>query len=195
MPKTRTLLALVLLPLLVFLVACGGDDDDGGNASNDQPAATDSSSSSDSSNADTSSSDSTDSTDDSSNDSADDVSGEEILANCPELLGMYNAFAGGAFASPGSGEFDLENAAQVWQNAADNAPGEIKADMQVMADAFTNVYTALNDIGVDFSNPASFASLDANQQAQLAAAFESFNTAEIEQAANNLDAWFNENCR
>lgn len=197
MPRTRTLLALVLLPLLVFLVACGGDDDDGGNGGDSQPAASDSSGSSGSSGSSDSSSSNSDSSGDASDDNDGDADGAEILANCPELLGMFGAFSSGAFANPGAGSNlndDLENVAAVWQNAAANAPDEIKADMQVMADAFVRFFDGLNDLGVDFSNPATFAALDANQQAELQALLETFDDPALEQASNNLDAWFSENC-
>jgi hypothetical protein len=191
MPKTRTLLTLVLLPLLVFLVACGGDDDDSSNTSSPQPTAD--SGGGGGSGGDSSSNSGTNSGGDATPSDAD---GAEILANCPELLGMFGAFSSGAFANPGAGNVDddLEAAAQVFQNAAANAPDEIKADMQILADAFTGFYTALNDLGVDFSNPASFAALDASQQAQLQAALESFSNPELEAASANLDAYFTEHC-
>jgi hypothetical protein len=195
MPRTRTLLAIVLLPILVFLVACGGDDDDSGSSSSDQPSASSSSGGSTSSSSD-SSSGSSSSSSSSSESSSSDPSGEEILANCPELLGMFGAFSAGAFANPGAGNVgdDLETLADVLQNAADNAPSEIKDDMQVVANTFATFYSKLDDLGVDFSNPASFASLSASQQAEFQAAMESLDTAEFEQASNNLTAYFDENC-
>ncbi|HEU0074944.1 MAG TPA: hypothetical protein VFS30_13160 [Dehalococcoidia bacterium] len=191
MPKTRTLLTLVLLPLLVFLVACGGDDDDAGSTSSNQPSTGNSGGSGSTSGSSNSSN--SNSSSDSSNSDAD---GAEILANCPELLSMFGAFSSGAFANPGAGNVDedLEAAAQVFQDAAANAPDEIQADMQVLADAFTGFYTAINDLGIDFSNPASFAALSAEQQAQLQEALESFSGPELEEASANLDAYFTEHC-
>ena len=173
MPKTRTLLALFLLPLLVFLVACsGGDGDNGTTPVSTSPSGDASSSGSGGSDAST------------------------ILGNCPELASMFGAFTAGAFANPGAGTLDgdLQDLAQVFQNAADNAPSEIQADMQVMADAFTGFYSTLADLGVDFSNPATFATLDASQLAQLETVFSSLDSPELEQASDNLDAWFTENC-
>jgi len=194
MPKTRTLLSLVLLPLLVFLVACGGDDDDDGSTTSNQPSANDSGGGGGSGGGGDSSSNSGTNSGGSQDD--DDAEGAEILANCPELLSMFGAFSSGAFANPGAGNVDddLEAAAEVFQNAAANAPDEIQADMQVLADAFTGFYTALNELGVDFSNPASFAALSAEQQAQLQEALESFSGPELEEASANLDAYFTENC-
>jgi hypothetical protein len=153
MPRTRTLLLLVLVPLLAFLVACGGDDDDGSSSSSNgdsQPSASDS----------------------------------EILANCPELMSMFGAFTAGAFANPGNpsnADEDLQAAVEVFQNAADNAPSEIKGDMQTLADAFAQFYATLDDLGVNFSDPSTFASLDASQQATLQAAVEAFSSPEVSQ--------------
>ena len=83
---------------------------------------------------------------------------------------------------------------QVFQNAADNAPSEIKADMQVMANAFAGFYGTLDELGVDLSDPATFATLDASQQATFQAALENLDTPELQQASDNLDAYFTENC-
>ena len=203
MPTTRTLLAIVLVPLLVFLVACGGDDDDdSGSSSGDQPSASESgggSSGNDSSSGDDDS-DADEDDGDSSNDSGgddDEPSGEEILANCPELLGVYSAFAGGGLfgaGSAGNADFDLEDAASAWQDAADNAPGEIQADMQVFADAISGFVSVLADLDVDLSNPATFATLGEEDIAKLEAASESFANADVEQAAANLEAYFTEKC-
>lgn len=193
MPRTRTLLALVIIPLLVFLVACGGDDDgDSGSNGGDQPAAGAS---------DSGGNGGGDASDDSSDgeSAGDDANGDadaaQVLANCPELVDMFGAFSTGAFANPGADvEADLETVAQVFQNAADNAPSEIQADMQVIATAFTDFYAAIEEIGVDFSDPSTFATLNASQQAQLQAVLESFDSAEVQQASDNLNTWFTENC-
>jgi ATP phosphoribosyltransferase regulatory subunit HisZ len=82
----------------------------------------------------------------------------------------------------------------VFQNAAANAPDEIKADMEVLAEAFATFYTTLGDIGVDLADPASFAALDASQQAELQTALESLSGPELEEASANLNTYFTENC-
>jgi hypothetical protein len=192
MPGTRTLLTLVLVPLLVFLVACGGSDDDDGGSS--QPSASDSGGGGSGGDGDSASSSSSNDGGDDSDD--DDASAEQVLANCPELMGMFGAFTAGAFTPGGTGSAgdDLEAAAEVFQNAAANAPSEIRADMQVLANAFAGFYAALEDAGVDFSNPASFATLSPDAQLRLQTALESLDSPELQQASDNLDAWFTENC-
>jgi hypothetical protein len=199
MPKTRTLLAIVLIPLLAFLVACGGGDDDDSDSSNGngQPAATAPSGGSDSGSSGSSGSGSSGSSSQPDDSDDDEPSDEEILANCPELMGVYNAFAsGGLFGagSAGNADFDLEAAASAWQEAADNAPGEIQADMQVFADAISGFVSILAELDVDLSNPATFATLSEEDLSKLEAASESFGAAEVEQAANNLEAYFTEKC-
>ena len=184
MPVTRRLLTLALIPLLLFLVACGGDDDDDGDAGGDQPSASDSGGSGDS-----------DSSDGDGDSDANVDDAEAILENCPELISMFGAFSAGGFAGGSSNtDIDFEEAVEVFQNAAANAPDEIKADMEVLAEAFATFYTTLEDVGVDLADPASFAALDASQQAELQTALESLSGPELEEASANLDAYFTENC-
>jgi hypothetical protein len=185
MPRTRTLLTLVLLPFLVFLVACGDDDDDSSNAGDSQPAASDSSGGD-------SNSDSSSSSDSNSSDSA---GSSPSIENCPEFANFASSIAG-AFAgvTPGSTATDLEDSVEYFQSLADAAPDEIQADMQIIAETFGSFFTVLNDFGIDLSNPASFATLSAEQQTELQAALEGLSNPDIEQASNNVTAWFNENC-
>ena len=198
MPRTRTLLALVLLPLLVFLVSCGGDDDDGGGSSaNNQPSASDSSSSSNGSSSSSDTTNNSSSSDSSGSSDSNDATAAEIMANCPELTGFFGAFTSGAFANPASGgsaEADFEDTVKVFQAAADNAPNEIKGDMQVLADGLAKYFSTLSDLGVDLNNPASFATLDEDKLAQLQTALETFDNASFEEAANNVSAYVDEHC-
>jgi hypothetical protein len=192
MLKTRTLLALVLLPLLIFLVACGGDDDDVSDSSGgDQPAATESSGGQDADDDDRDAEDSDDADDDSSSDGDSAELDEEILANCPELINMFGGFA---FTNPDSFGEDFDASIEALQTAADRAPDEIKADMQLLADAIAGFFGTLEEFEVDFSNPASLASLSAEEQAELTAAMESFDTPELAEASERLNTYFTEKC-
>lgn len=192
MPKTRTILTLVLLPLLIFLVACGGDDDDSANTG-DQPSTSDSNSSG-SSNSGTSDSNSSSSSSSDSN-SNNSASSSGTFENCPEFANfaasIATAFSG---ATPGSAATDLEDTVQYFQALADASPDEIRADMQVIAEAFGGFYSVLNDFNIDLSNPTSFASLTADQQAQLQTALEELGNPNLEEASNNVSAWFEANC-
>jgi hypothetical protein len=175
-------MTLALIPLLLFLVACGGDDDDDGDAGGDQPSASDSGGS-----------DSSDGDGDGDSDAnVDDA--EAILENCPELLASFGAISAIGGGGDPSADFDVNDAVEAFQNAADQAPDEIKADMQVMADAFADFSAAIEDVGVDLNDPASFAALNAEQQAQLLEALQSFDSPALTEANANLTAYFTENC-
>jgi hypothetical protein len=188
MPVTRRLLTLALIPLLLFLVACGGDDDDDGDAGGDQPSASDSGGSGDSGDSDSSDGDG----DGDSDANVDDA--EAILENCPELIASFGTIAAIGGGGDPSADFDINDAVEAFQNAADQAPDEIKADMQIMADAFADFSAAIEEVGVDLNDPASFATLDAEQQAQLLEALESFDNPELTEASANLSAYFTEHC-
>jgi hypothetical protein len=189
MPRTRTLLAVALVPLLLFLVSCGGSKKDSSSNTN-QPTATDSGSSSSSDAAPTAASDSSNS---SSNDNLDAAA---VLKNCPELVGVVQAFSTGAFANPGSGDSgpNLDDAVKAFQDAAKNSPNEIKGDMQTLADGFAKFASTLKDLGVDFSNPATFASLTADQQTKLQESVSAFDTDAFQKASDNVQAYFDQHC-
>jgi len=186
MPRTRTLLALVLLPLLVFLVACGGGEDDGDNGNGgSQPTSGDSNSSG--------SSGSTGSSGSSGDSSG--GGGGSPNSDCLEFLGFGSSFAsafGGA--SSGSAGGDFEDTINYFQTLAANAPSEIQGQMVVLAEAFADYFAAIEDLGIDLSNPATFASLNASQLAQFEAAAESFGSPEVEEAGDDVQAWIDANC-
>jgi hypothetical protein len=187
MPSTRGLLTLVLVPLLAFLVACGGDDDDDGadtGGSGDQPAATE-----------TGGGGGASSSSDDDDDSEEGPSPEEVLTNCPELQSFVSAASSGSFGSPGSDvSEDIASLQAGLQEAADNAPDEISGDFQILADAFVAFFGTLDEFDVDLENPASFATLDAEAQAELQAALEEISSDEVVAASENIGTWLTENC-
>jgi hypothetical protein len=188
MPRTRTLLSLALIPLLVFLLSCGGSDDDDGDSSSgggDTPSATEATGSGSSDNNSSGSND--------NNNDDDDPDAEEILANCPELLSLFGSLNPAAFATGGAGD-DLNDLQTYLSEAADNAPDEIADDFQVLADAFGAFFSVLAEYDVDLSNPASFATLDAEAQVELQAALEAIGTIDVTTASENISQYFTENC-
>lgn len=196
MPKSRTILSLVLVPLLAFLMACSsGDDDDSSSTGNggDQPAATQPSTGDGDGD-----SESTDSSTDGNGDSTDNAANEEVLQNCPELLAFASAAAQGAFGgaspAPSTLEEDLELTAEYFQQLAANSPDEIRADMQIIADAFGQFFQTLEELEIDFSDPSSFATLDADAVAQLEAASSAVDTPEVNAAVENVQAYFEREC-
>jgi hypothetical protein len=204
--NARGLLSLLVIPLLALVIACSsGDDDDdtpapatGGGSTAGQSTGGDggstggqSTGSGGGSATGGGSTGSTGSTDSGSTGSAssDDLDPED----CPELqafvdsAGVGDAFTGAG--APGQ-DFDAED----FQQLADNAPGEIKDDMQVLADVLQEFFAALEDLEVDFSNPASFANLSAEDLAELEELSTRFDTPEIQAASERIEAYFNELC-
>ena len=88
----------------------------------------------------------------------------------------------------------MDDAVKAFQDAAKNSPSEIKGDMQTMADGLAKFASTLKDVGVDLSNPATFASLSADQQAKLEAAISTFDTDAFQKASDNVQAYFDQHC-
>ena len=200
MTKHRPLLALAAVPLLLaFVIACSsGDDDDAPDSgSNTQPtAAAPAVVGGGAGNGATGGGDATGGgAATGGGDGASSVDGdgdaETILANCPELAEMYRAFATGGFAAPGS-TADIDLATDVFQNAANNAPDEIQADMQVIANGLSNLQSILDELDLDLSNPASFATLG---EADIQRLTEALDEPGMTEASTNVDNWITENCQ
>ncbi len=171
MPKTRTFLALIAIPLTVLLLACGGGDSD------------DSSSSSGSSDGGTATQ--------SSGSGSSNSNAQPDLGNCAELLGFARSLGvSGAFSGGDFGNFNAE----VFQDLADNAPDEIKSDMRLLANALVGFFEVLDDLSIDFSNPASFASLSPADLQKLEDASNKIDSAEVQAASEKVGAFFENRC-
>jgi len=106
--------------------------------------------------------------------------------NCLELLNLSASFAK-AFAATEND--DLDTTAKFFQEVADKAPGEIKADFQIIAKAFTAYAKALVDAGL---KPG--AQPTPEQIAALTKAAESFSVPEVTKASERISAWSEKNC-
>jgi hypothetical protein len=106
-------------------------------------------------------------------------------------FGAISALGAGGGSGPNG---DIADAAQAFQEAADNAPDDIKADMQVFADAFAEFGAALEELDINLNDPASFASMNAEQQAQFFSALEAFDDPAVTEASENLEAFFAAEC-
>jgi hypothetical protein len=183
--------------LLTGLAACGdddgGSDDAGVNLEDADNGGTDTTSSDESSSDDSSSGDSSsdDSSSGDSNDAGDVISGA-FSDGCGDFANAYSALlaaAGGAFA----GE-DSSDAEEVLQQAIDDAPDEIADDIQTIADAYDEYIQALEDSGIDFSDPSSIDPSDIDNLEELASAAEIFNDSDFQEASNNLNDFVANNC-
>jgi hypothetical protein len=123
-------------------------------------------------------------------------SGDASLANCPELMTWTNDFvaANQAAFMGGTDPTGFEYTAEYFQEFADRAPDEIRADMQVIASAFGDFFGALAELDVDFSDPSALASLTPAQIQQLEDAAGMMDTDAVGEAGENINAFFEREC-
>jgi len=197
--RRSRLLAMLMLGALVF-AACGGDDDDGvvPSAESDDDSSDDASDdesedeSSDDSDDESSETESEDNGDDDDSDIDIDPEDLEDLSDldndCVEASLAMVAAMGGAFTGEGG---DTEESLEQFEELADNAPDDIKDDLQTIADGLGEYYEALADAGFD---PDSGEVPDASDIAALTELAESLNTEEMQEAGDNVNEWFEAGC-
>jgi hypothetical protein len=159
-------LALLVMALALVAAGCGGSDNE--SAASDETT--------------TEETTSTESTTEESTDTGD-LSGVLDDEDCLRLASI-----GATFAKAISGATD-EEAAEAFQNLADNVPDEIKADVQVLADWFAEYSAKVKDIGIEAGQTPT-----AEQIQQLSAALADTNQEEVTAASERLGTWANENC-
>lgn len=173
MPKTRTLLSLIAIPLLALLIACGGGDDKDDSSSSDSGG--DSSSSSGGSGS---------SGDDSSND------GDISLENCKAYTSMETA-AAAAFSTSSDGKSKLDKGAL--DKLVKASPKEIKSDMQIIVDALVGFFEVLDKSGLTDPSKLDPAKLQA-AQADLEKAGAKLEDKKFLDASSRVEAYFQKNC-
>ena len=177
----------VLIVLALCMLGCGGSDSD-----TDSPttATTSATGGNDTTTTPTTTSQ-TPTTDDSDDD--DDFSPE----NCPELLQWANdtaAATNAAFAGGGTNSVGFEYTDDYFQEFADRAPSEIRDDIQLFADAFSSFYNTLEELDLDFTDPATLTTMDAAMVQKLEDATELMDTPELEAASARIAAYFEREC-
>ena len=162
-------LSILVLALALVAAGCGGGDDDS-SASGDTTV------------------EETTTTDTSEDTTTDDGSatGDFDFADedCQALLGVGARIAA-AFSGTGSDANTDE-----LQELADKAPDEIQADVETLAQAFSQYAEKLQDVGI-----AAGATPTAEQVAELQAALASLNQEELTAASQRIEAWATENCQ
>ena len=162
-------LSILVLALALVAAGCGGGDDDS-SASGDTTV------------------EETTTTDTSEDTTTDDGSatGDFDFADedCQALLGVGATIAA-AFSGTGSDANTDE-----LQELADKAPDEIQADVESLAQAFSQYAEKLQDVGI-----AAGATPTAEQVAELQAALASLNQEELTAASQRIEAWATENCQ
>jgi hypothetical protein len=167
---------LSILVLAVALVAagCGGGNDE-------SAASTETTTTEETTTSDTTTSDET--TTEGSTDTTD-LSGilgdEDCLALASVGATMAQAFAGASGSTDNSAELE---------DLASKVPDEIKADVQVLAQAFATYSAKLKDIGVEAGKTPT-----ADQLQQLQGAIASLDQQELTAASQRIEAWSKKNC-
>lgn len=176
MGDTRRMAGLALASVLAFggLAACGDDGGDDDVALEDVEGE-DTGSGSGSGTEDTS-------------ETTIDLGDIEGLSGECEVFAEAAAAFGAAFSGGESSDFgDLADAMAEF---ADEAPEEIRGDIEVLAEAYATFAEEFGDL--DFSDPESFNDPEVAQR--LAEAGEIFNSPEVAEANENLTAFTEENC-
>ena len=102
------------------------------------------------------------------------------------------AEAQAAVAQAATGGVDtLEEAAEAFDEMADAAPSEIRADMRILAEAYAEYVSIM--AGANF-NPASGQAPSAEAMQKLQEAAEKFDDEEFKAASERVTKWFAEEC-
>jgi hypothetical protein len=167
--------ALAALALGLAAAGCGGGDDE----ASDEPETTLTETETDETTTDGETTDDT---------GSDDPTGFDFSSEeCQQLAAAGSEF-GQAFSGATTGE-DLSDEADAFQEFADNAPEEIREDMQTLADAYEEIVTALADVDLD---PG--ATPTAEQIAALTQALSSIDQTGVQGASERIATWAQENC-
>jgi hypothetical protein len=87
---------------------------------------------------------------------------------------------------------DATDAVAALQSMASVAPAEIADYLEVLAAAYGEFLNALEEAGVDFADPSTFSSPEA--QAAMAAAAETLNEAQVTEASENISNYIADVC-
>jgi hypothetical protein len=114
------------------------------------------------------------------------LSGLASTGNCRELTNLAKKYQT-AFSGAGQGA-DLKKAAAAMQEFAKKAPGDIKADFQVVADYFSKIAEATGSL-----KPGK--TPDAATAAKLQKLATEIDQTKLTQASQNITAWVQKNCK
>jgi hypothetical protein len=172
----RVLTIAVVLLLALAGGGCGGGDDE--TAGDTDTVLTD-----------TTDTTTTDDTDGTTTDDGDDGDVDGIdTADCAELIAASSSLSQ-AFSAIGGVDSDADEAQELFEDWADNAPEEIRDDLQVLAGAYATYVTALDDVDFEAGQVP-----DAETLAEFQAALASLDQEAVTEASQNLSEWSTENC-
>jgi hypothetical protein len=105
--------------------------------------------------------------------------------NCKDLGESAQKFSNALTGAEG----DAEKQAQLFQEFADQAPSEIRSDVQTIADAFTKIASALQGVNLQSGQAPSAEALAKLQQLS-----NEIDQAKVTRASENISAWVQKNC-
>jgi hypothetical protein len=173
---------LVLAACAFGAAACGGGDE-----ASDTGAATTTETTTTETEATTTDTDTTTGTD-TTTDTDTDASPSFASGECRELVDAA-ADLSQSLGGTGTDTANLQDSQQVFQEFVDRAPDEIRADLQVLADAFAKYADALEGVDLKAGEAPDAATLQ-----KLQAAVASIDQAEVQAASERVDTWARENC-
>lgn len=156
-------LTVVFSLLALLLAACGGGDDGGGGGGGATAGG----------------------------DGGTVIDGPLDAARCAQVVAAMAAAAQGSTAAMTGGAGDLAGSVEQIQAFASEAPEEIRDDLALIAEAYSQMMQAWSEAGYD---PASGEPPTAEQIAALQAANASIGTTEFQEASDRVRAWFRTEC-
>jgi hypothetical protein len=166
----RLLTIAVVLVLALAGASCGGDDETSGDT--------------DDVTIETTTDETT--TDDTTTD--DDTTGSFASAECQELMSASSAL-GQAFAAAGGAGSNFDAAGEAFQEAVADAPEEIRADLEIIADAYSEYLEVVSDAGIEPGETPT-----TEQAIELSQALASIDVAEYSAASQRFSTWAAANC-
>jgi hypothetical protein len=181
----RLMILLVVGVLAIAAAGCGGSDESSGT---DTSAVTETTTEETTTEATDTEATETDTDTDTETETETSGSGSFASGDCRELVQSSEELTQ-ALSATGSGTGNLKDAAKVFQEFVDKAPDEIKADLQVLADAYVVYADALGDLDLKAGETPSPETL-----AKLQQAASKIDNAKVTAASQRLSTWAEENC-
>lgn len=109
-----------------------------------------------------------------------------------DCLQLSTALSQASTLGLGPASVDPTDTAQAFENMAAVAPSEIADDLEVLAAAYAEFMAALEDAGVDFADPSTYSTPEA--QAALVEATQALDSAGVAEASANIAAYVDSVC-
>ena len=170
----RKVMVLLIAVLALVAAGCGGDGNNEASADTETAVATE-----------TAAAEDTMAETDTSATSTDATSIGELSGECAQFAGISQKLA----QSLSGQNANLEDASKAFNEIADQVPDEIKDDYQVIADNFAKIADALKGVDLQSGETPSPEVL-----AKLQEVSASMDSAEVQQASQNIEAWVTEHC-